>query len=88
MGMYMSNEYSEIWFDTFLKDKNAAETESEVNFLLRQLPIIKYKSILDLCCGFGRYANALAQNGYSIVGVDRGTEAFKIAEKSAVRALS
>lgn len=79
----MINRYSELWFKLFLNNKSAAETESEVSFLMRQLPISDYKSILDLCCGNGRHANALARNGYDVIGIDKNINALNMAEKSA-----
>jgi SAM-dependent methyltransferase len=46
------------------------QTEGEVRHLLR---LVKRRrgTVLDLCCGPGRHAVALAQRGFQVTGVDR-----------------
>lgn len=67
----MANEYSKSWFEIFMDGKSRNETEREVNFLVRNLPINRYPRVLDVCCGYGRHANELAQKGYDIIGIER-----------------
>ncbi|CAN5539128.1 hypothetical protein BH09PLA1_BH09PLA1_20220 [soil metagenome] len=65
------NEYSKDWFDTFLATVDPAQTQREVAFLQRQLPIDHFARVLDVCCGLGRHSGALAANGYRVTGVER-----------------
>lgn len=65
----MEPTYSAAWFATF-GQRDEATTESEVAFLLEFLPHPP-ASVLDVPCGFGRHARALATHGYSVTGVDR-----------------
>jgi 2-polyprenyl-3-methyl-5-hydroxy-6-metoxy-1,4-benzoquinol methylase len=45
-------------------------TEQEAEFLIGELGIGKRASILDLGCGTGRHAIALAKHGSKVVGID------------------
>lgn len=78
------NQYSEEWFDYFLKEVPKEKTETEVAFLSRQFP--PKANLLDLCCGEGRHAAALAALGYDVTGIDLNESALKRAEKRGSRA--
>jgi SAM-dependent methyltransferase len=65
------NQISELWFRTFLDTVDPAQTAAELAFLQRQLPLPDYRRLLDLCCGPGRHAAALAERGYDVTGIDR-----------------
>lgn len=45
-------------------------TERDARFINRALSLQKESRILDLACGYGRHAIALAPRGYEIVGLD------------------
>jgi SAM-dependent methyltransferase len=60
--------YSPAWFEIFARG-DAEPTEREVAFLLRFLPRPP-ASVLDVPCGFGRHARALAELGYRVSGVE------------------
>jgi SAM-dependent methyltransferase len=77
----VANSYTPTWFETYLKTYNAQFTEIELAFLMRQLPLPAYRTVLDLCCGNGRLALALAARGHEVVGVDR--DAAMLAEARA-----
>ncbi|HUF01328.1 MAG TPA: class I SAM-dependent methyltransferase [Gaiellaceae bacterium] len=65
----MGPVFSDAWLETF--GRGAAEqTEREVGFLLAVLPPPP-ASVLDVPCGFGRHARALARRGYLATGVER-----------------
>lgn len=72
------NDYSPVWFDTFLRTYWPHQTEKELDFLARHLPLPAYRALLDVCCGLGRHALPLAARGYAVTGVDR--DAAMIAE--------
>ena len=65
------NRYSQTWFEIFLKPIQLTQTERELRFITHYLPQPVYTSVLDLCCGQGRHALALAKEGYQVTGVDR-----------------
>ena len=67
----VANAYSRGWFELFLDRLPDEQTEAEVAFVARQLPLPAYRSVLDLCCGSGRHAVGLAARGYAVTGVDR-----------------
>ena len=67
------------WFTRFfdaayvaqlLEEKSAADTRAEVDFLVRRLRLPRGARILDVPCGYGRHAAALARRGYVVLGVD------------------
>lgn len=74
----MSNDYSTLWFDTFLSPIAPEQTARETAFLARSLPQPNYSTILDLCCGMGRHAHPLSQLGYRVTGMD--TNAYALAQ--------
>lgn len=59
------------------------DTERQVAFLLRTLKLNGKERILDLACGYGRHALALAKRGFSVVGVDLTKELVEDAAKTA-----
>lgn len=67
------------WFQDFFdrayvaqlrEEKPPAQTRREVDFLLKGLTLAPGARILDVPCGFGRHAAALARRGFRVVGVD------------------
>jgi SAM-dependent methyltransferase len=67
------------WFTRFFdtayvaqlrEEKSPADTRAEVDFLLRRLRLPRGARILDVPCGYGRHAAALARRGFRVVGVD------------------
>lgn len=58
-------------------------TQMEVDALVRELSLDEACSILDLACGFGRHANALASLGHAVTGVDLTPGFLEIARRKA-----
>lgn len=63
------------WFNSnyyFLiyKNRNEEEAEKFVDLILNNVPVKKYWSIVDFCCGYGRLCNILAKYGFEVTGVD------------------
>jgi SAM-dependent methyltransferase len=79
MDAEMSNYYSTIWFELFLDTIDPAQTEREVAFIAHWLPQPAYTTVLDVCCGPGRHARALARRGYRVTGVDLSAAALAAA---------
>lgn len=65
----MEPAFSDAWFETFGR-ADGEQTEREVAFLLDVLPPPP-ASVLDVPCGFGRHAVALAGHGYRATGVEK-----------------
>ena len=81
MAEIQTNTYSPTWIETFLTEYPAGQTEAEVAFLVRQLPMPDFSSVLDLCCGVGRHSLPLARLGYRVTGVDPNTGALDEARR-------
>jgi SAM-dependent methyltransferase len=79
----MSNYYSTTWFELFLDTIDPEQTEREAAFVARWLPQPAYRTVLDICCGPGRHARALAQRGYRVTGVDLSAAALAAAHREA-----
>ncbi|MDH3223796.1 MAG: class I SAM-dependent methyltransferase [Gemmatimonadota bacterium] len=79
----MANDYSEAWFDVFLPPGGGPQVEVEVEFIRRHLDVNAFPSLLDVACGTGRHAAALAPLGYEILGVDRSVQALESARTRA-----
>ena len=77
------NSYSPAWFEFFHVGIAASRTEQETAFIVRACPLPAYRRILDLCCGMGRHARALAALGYEVTGVERDTQAIAAARDQA-----
>jgi len=78
-------EWWQNFFDEFyvtgwgLRDKE--RTPQEVKFIIKNVPLKKKDKILDLCCGYGQHAIALAQRGFDVTGLDYSDYELKIAKK-------
>jgi 2-polyprenyl-3-methyl-5-hydroxy-6-metoxy-1,4-benzoquinol methylase len=62
----VANSYSPTWFELFLETQ--PYTAEEVAFVARNLPDPSHHRILDVCCGPGRHARPLAEQGYEVDG--------------------
>ena len=68
-------EDESLWVETYpymFSPARIAAAEEEVDPLLRLIGV-RPQSILDLCCGPGRFAVPLARRGFRVTGVDRTT---------------
>ncbi|MCL2301087.1 MAG: class I SAM-dependent methyltransferase [Firmicutes bacterium] len=59
------------------------DTENQVEFIIKALGLKGGERILDLACGYGRHALALARRGFKLVGVDITPAYIEDATKSA-----
>src|SRR6266487_1898037 len=60
-------------------------TEQEVEFLVDALSLAPDDRVLDVGCGPGRHALALARRGIDVVGVDRSPDFLRLACDAASR---
>lgn len=58
-------------------------TEREVDFIAGTLGEATERSVLDLCCGWGRHTIRLAQRGYRMTGLDLSAYHLELAQASA-----
>jgi SAM-dependent methyltransferase len=68
------------YYDLIYQDKDYAAEAGFIRSLIREYAP-NAKLLLDLGCGSGRHAVRLAQDGYSIVGVDRSEEMLAAAQQ-------
>jgi SAM-dependent methyltransferase len=63
-----------------------ALTAEEVAFIEARLALAPGASVLDLACGAGRHAVAMAARGYAVTGVDFNAHYLDLAREAAARA--
>jgi SAM-dependent methyltransferase len=66
-----SNTYSSRWFEFFHAGIGDERTNREIEFICAMAPLPDFREVLDVCCGMGRHARALAARGYSVTGIER-----------------
>jgi SAM-dependent methyltransferase len=79
------------WFDAvaeylgpaYLRNAFTKGTEQEIDFLVDALALEPGTRVLDVGCGPGRHALALARRGYDAVGLDHSTEFVRLARDAA-----
>lgn len=72
----MNNRYSPTWYELFMEPISLHQSEAEVAWVARQLPLPPFHRVLDLCCGTGRHTRLLAARGYDVTGVDWNPQAL------------
>lgn len=63
--------------------RDEAEAERLIDLLEREVNPVPGAHILDVACGRGRHARALARRGYRVTGIDLSTESIAEARKQA-----
>ena len=76
------SDYSPTWYELFLQPIAPEQTEREAAFVAQWLPLPAYGLVLDLGCGQGRHARALARRGYRVIGVDSNAAALEAARRA------
>lgn len=76
---FNSEEYLYFYSDVLSQERQ----QEEVDFLVKYTELDRSKEILDLACGHGRHANALAQLGHKVTGIDITEGFLKLAKKEA-----
>jgi SAM-dependent methyltransferase len=79
------------WFDpvaaflgpAYLRNAFTMGTQQEIRFLVDTLGLQPGMRVLDVGCGPGRHALALAHAGYDVVGVDHSAEFIRLARETA-----
>lgn len=71
----LPNSYSPRWFEFFHFGITEDPTEKEIEFICAMAPLPQFRRVLDICCGAGGHARALAARGYAVTGVERDAAA-------------
>ena len=79
---FFNEDYPRIYRDRLSQDA----TERETAFAVRALGLQKGDRVLDLACGHGRHAIALAQRGMVVTGQDLNEDYLRRAQEDAARA--
>ena len=78
--------YEEIFSADFLRAElipSESQLRPEVDFIESSLDLQQGSVLLDLACGSGRHAVALAERGYNVVGYDLGLHQLALASERA-----
>lgn len=72
----------EEWFDSPLYEKlysnrNESEAAMLADRIETEIPLPRYREVLDLGCGRGRHSLTLAERGYSVTGIDLSPSAIE-----------
>lgn len=82
------NFFDEVYFASLSSRFDADLTSKEVDWIARNGGLHPGARVLDLGCGEGRHAIALAELGYHVTGVDASIHAIALAsQEAAIRGL-
>jgi SAM-dependent methyltransferase len=87
----MTEQSPDHWFEpladhlggAYLRYSFTKGTEQEVDFLVERLGLMAGQRVLDVGCGPGRHAHALARRGIGVVGVDIAQRFIDLAREHA-----
>ena len=79
---FFNEDYPRIYSDRLSQEA----TEREAAFAVRALGLQKGDRVLDLACGHGRHAVALARRGMVVTGQDLNEDYLRMAREDAARA--
>lgn len=79
---YFNDDYRSFVLEQISKER----TERQIRFLLTRLPPPQAGPVLDLGCGLGRHALALAAHGYQVTGRDLVPSFVEAAQQQALEA--
>ncbi len=79
--LFDPDEYLHFLADTL----RAEDTEGQVDFAVRTLGLGPASRVVDLGCGHGRHALALARRGHGVLGVDAVPGFVALAKEAALR---
>lgn len=73
--MTLTPEWYHSWFESpwyvrLYRHRTEEEARDAIHLIEELASIPTGSSILDLCCGYGRHALALAEHGYKVTGLD------------------
>lgn len=81
----MNDWYETSFGDDYLriyKHRDLHEAVHQIKMMVNWLSLPKGSRVLDLCCGAGRHALALAEAGFRMIGIDLSTHLLNEARKA------
>ncbi len=68
--MWFQSWFESPWYMRLYRHRTEEEAREAVDLVARHAHVARGTRILDLCCGYGRHALALAEAGYVVTGLD------------------
>ncbi len=68
--MWFQSWFESPWYMRLYRHRTEEEAREAVDLVSRHAHVARGTRILDLCCGYGRHALALAEAGYVVTGLD------------------
>ncbi|CAN5494134.1 class I SAM-dependent methyltransferase [soil metagenome] len=68
------------WYPRLYHHRTEEEAAEAIELVHHVADLPRGARILDLCCGYGRHASALAEHGYEVTGLDASTLLIERAE--------
>jgi len=84
--MWYKDWFADENYLTLYRNRDRKEAERLINLIEQTMHPQPGSAILDLACGAGRHAIALARQGYKVTGVDLSERLLSIAKKDAAQA--
>lgn len=75
--------YEEVFRRVAPQQMSAEHLKAEISLIVRALDLPSGGRLLDLGCGYGRIAVALAQRGYAVTGLDLSRSSLREARRAA-----
>jgi SAM-dependent methyltransferase len=86
MAEWFAEMFDERYLEFYEGLLDSSFAEEDASFVDRALALVAGARVLDLGCGFGRHAIALARHGYHLTGVDLSEPMLKLARDLAASA--
>lgn len=69
-SMWFQSWFESPWYMRLYRHRTEEEAREAVDLVARHAHVERGTRVLDLCCGYGRHALALAEAGYVVTGLD------------------
>lgn len=73
--------FNSPWYTKLYQHRTEQEAVEAVQLVRDVAGLEQGARVLDLCCGYGRHANALAEHGYRVVGLDASEHLIALAKE-------
>jgi SAM-dependent methyltransferase len=73
--------FNSPWYTQLYQHRTEQEAQEAVHLVRDIAGLLPGAKVLDLCCGFGRHAFALAEQGYLVTGLDASQHLIDLAQQ-------